>query len=382
MPTFNNRVLMLTAGALLATSACGGNATVPSGAVSAPGASSVVPGDTTPILKKLTKDVEIGSTVDPKNGDMGPRAISLVSANFGLKKGQLLVCNFDDSAGTAGNGTTIEVLDPAPGSKPVTFAQSTKIEGCDGDAITAGNDVYGAGSASGVVSEFTQAGKFKKSYGSPIQVPFADADAYCGEAYAPEDVYVGDSKTGSIIKLAFPVSSSGHAQVIQVISGFGINSGSGWSVLGPSGMQYDSTKHGSRCNDTLYIVDGVDNTVIAVSNASNLLEKNEIVVQPGGKTFKCAHAKSTCATLVYSGSPLNAPVASALLPNGNLIVANTQGGNKLVELTPAGKVLDTKTIDKSKVAHIFGLLAIGTSDSNTALFYTDTKTNTLQELEQ
>src|SRR5580704_15842974 len=112
MPTFNNRVLMLTAGALLATSACGGNATVPSGVVSAPDASSVVPTDTTPILKKLTKDVEIGSTVDPKNGDMGPRAISVASSNFGLKKGQLLVCNFDDSAGTAGNGTTIEVLDP------------------------------------------------------------------------------------------------------------------------------------------------------------------------------------------------------------------------------------------------------------------------------
>jgi hypothetical protein len=382
MPTFNNRVLMLTAGALLATSACGGNATVPSGVVSAPAASSVVPTDTTSILKKLTKDVDIGSTVDPTNGDMGPRAISLVPANFGLKKGQLLVCNFDDSAGTAGNGTTIEVLDPVASSKPVTFAQSTKIQGCDGDAITAGDDVYGAGQASGVVSEFTQAGKFKKSYGSPIEVPFADADAYCGEAYAPEDVYIGDSKTGSIIKLAFPVSSSGHAQVIQVMSGFGINSGSGWSILGPSGMQYDSTKHGSRCNDTLYIVDGVDNTVIAVSNASNLLEKNEIVVQPGGKTFKCAHAKSTCATLVYSGSPLNAPVASALLPNGNLIVANTQGGNKLVELTPTGKILDTKSIDKSKVAHVFGLLAIGTNDSNTALFYTDTKTNTLQELEQ
>jgi hypothetical protein len=382
MPTFNNRVLMLTAGALLATSACGGNATVPSGVVSAPVASFIVPNDTTSILKKLTKDVEIGSTIDPKNGDMGPRAISLVSGNFGLKKGQLLVCNFDDSTGTAGNGTTIEVLDPAPSSKPVTFTQNTKIEGCDGDAITAGNDVYGAGLLSGIVSEFTQTGKFKKSYGSPIEVPFADADAFCGEAYAPEDLYIGDSKTGSLIKLAFPISSSGHPQVIQVMTGFGVNTGSGWSVLGPSGMQYDSKKHGSLCNDTLYIVDGVDNTIIAVSNASSLLEKNEIVVQPGGKTFKCAHPKSTCATLVYSGSPLNGPVASALLPNGNLIVANTLGGNKLVELTPAGQVLATKTIDKSKTAHIFGLLATGTSDSNTALFYTDTQTNTLQELEQ
>ncbi|MGA8796862.1 MAG: hypothetical protein WB526_07330 [Candidatus Cybelea sp.] len=382
MPTFNNRVLMLTAGALLATSACGANATVPSGVVSPTGASSFVPDDTTSILKKLTKDVEIGSTVDRKNGDMGPRAISVARATFGLKKGQLLVCNFDDSAGTAGKGTTIEVLDPDPHSKPVTFTQSTKIEGCDGDAATATNQVYGAGLVSGLVSRFDQTGKLEKSHGSPIQVPFADADAFCGEAYAPEDIYIADSKTGSIIKLAFVPVSSGNVRLTQVITGFGVNKGSGWSVLGPSGMQYDNRKTGSLCNDTLYIVDGVDNTVVAVSNASNLLEKNEIVVQPGGKTFKCAHAKSTCATLVYSGSPLNAPVASALLPNGNLIVANTQGGNELVELTPTGKVLDTKTIDTSSVAHIFGLLATGTSDSNTVLFYTDTETNTLQELEQ
>jgi hypothetical protein len=130
------------------------------------------------------------------------------------------------------------------------------------------------------------------------------------------------------------------------------------------------------------MVDGVDNTVVAISNASNLLEKDEIVVQPGGKKFKCAYPTKTCATLVYSGSPLNAPVAQALLPNGNLIVANAKGGNTLVELTPTGKVLATKTIDTNKSADIFGLLAEGTDDSNTVLFYTDTATNTLQELEQ
>ena len=382
MPTFNNRMLMLTAGALFATSACGGNATVPSGVLSAPGASSAVPNDSISILKKLTKDVEIGSTVDPKNGDMGPRAISLARATFGLKKGQLVVCNFDDSAGTVGKGTTIEVLNPDPHSKPVTFTQSAKLEGCDGDAITATNQVYGAGLVSGLVSRFNQAGQLEKSHGSPIKAPFGDADAFCGEAYAPEDIYIADSKTGSIVKLAFVPVSSGNVRLTQVITGFSVNKGSGWSTLGPSGIQYNSKRTGSLCNDTLYIVDGVDNTVVAVSNASNLLEKNEIVVQPGGKKFKCAHPTKTCATLVYSGAPLNAPVASALLPNGNLIVANTQGGNTLVELTPAGKILDTKTIDTSTTADVFGLLATGTSDSNTVLFYTDTKTNTLQELEQ
>ena len=344
MPTFSNRVLMLTAGTLFATSACGGTTTVPTGVAFAPGASSAVPSDTTSILKKLTKDVEIGSTVDPENGDTGPRAISLVRSTFGLKAGQLLVCNFDDSAGTAGKGTTIEVFNPDPHSKPATFTQSTKVEGCDGNAVTAGNQVYGAGLVSGLVPLFDQTGKLQKSYRSQIHVPFADADAFCGLAYAPEDIYISDSETGAVIKLAFiPVSRGGKATITEVVSGFATNKGSGWSVLGPSGVQYNRTRTDNLCNDTLYIVDGVNNTIVAVSNASNLLEKDEIVVQPGGKKFKCVHPKDTCATLVYSGTPLDAPEASALLPNGNLIVANTKGGNTLVELTPTGHVLDTKS---------------------------------------
>ena len=70
----------------------------------------------------------------------------------------------------------------------------------------------------------------------------------------------------------------------------------------------------------------------------------------------------------------------AIMPNGNLIVANT-GNNTLVEMTPKGKVLDTKVVDTSKTSGIFGVAAAGTSDSNTTLFYTDTNTNTLHELE-
>jgi hypothetical protein len=387
MLRFDNRVLALGAGALFATSACAGSNTVPAGSPAAAqffsaARGSAAPADTTSILKKLTKDIEIGSTVDAKNGDMGPRAISLVRATFGLTKGQLLVCNFDDAAGAAGKGTTIEVLNPKAHSQPVTFTQTTKIEGCDGSAVTAANSVYGAGMDSHVVAQFNQTGKLENTYGAPIEAPFDDADAFCGLPYAPEDIYVSDAKTGSIVKLAFLPVSGGKAKAIRVISGFAVNKGAGWSVLGPSGIQYNNTRTGDLCNDTLYMVDGVDNTVVAVSNASNLLENDEIVVQPGGKTFKCTHPKKTCATLVYSGSPLDAPEASALLPNGNLIVANTQGGNKLVELTPTGKILDTKTIDTNSTADIFGLLATGTDDADTVLYYTDTKTNTLQELEQ
>ncbi len=383
MLSFNNRMLVLLAGTLLATSACGGNTTVPTGSslTSAPYARSVAPDDLSSILKKLTTDVVIGSTVDAQNGDMGPRAISLVRSTFVLKAGQLLVCNFEDSTGAAGKGSTIEILNPKPHSKPATFTQDTKIQGCDGDAITEQNQVYATGMLSGLLSKFDQSGTFVKSFSSLITAPFSDADAYCGEPYAPEDIYVSDSKTGTLVKVAF-TAVTGQTKLTEVIKGFGVNQGSGWSVLGPSGIQYNSHKTGSLCNDTLYIVDGANNTVVSVSNASQLLDKDEIVVQPGGKTFKCSHPTSTCAKLVHSGSPLNAPVASALLPNGNLIVANTKGGNKLVEMTPGGKVLATKTLDASMTAHVFGLLATGTTDSDTALFYTDTDTNTLHELKQ
>lgn len=383
----NNRAALLVVGALLATSACAGNNTVPAGAgatnaalqLSMPQMGGVSPDiDNTSILKRLKKDVAIGSTVDPTNGDTGPHGLDVVRATYILKKGQLVVCNFANKAGDPGKGTTIDLLDPTPGAKPVRFAQTAEILGCAGVALSSGNDVFAAGWGKHVVEKFNQHGKPVKKYALPIFGPFSDADAFCNEPYAPEDMYVADAKTGSIVKFADGFYGNPHEEA--VVGGFA-HRGIGWNILGPSGMQYDAIKHGSLCNDTLYVVDGVDNTVVAISNASSLLVKNEIVVQPGGKTFKCAHPKTTCASLVHSGAPLDAPYASAFLPNGNLIVANTKGGNKLVELTPAGKVLDVKAVDKSAIAHVFGLVAVGTTDDNTVLFYTTTADNTLHKLE-
>jgi hypothetical protein len=333
-------------------------------------------------LKKLTKDVVIGSTVDPSNGDKGPRAISIVAAgNAVLKTGQLLVCNFENSAGTAGDGTTLEVLDAKPSSKPTRFFQSSAFEGCDGDAIAPSDAVYAAGLTSGKVAELAipysgTAYKLTKSYGSPIESPLGDSVEPVAKMYQGDYVFVGDSKTGSLD--IFSASNYGH-KLLQGVTGFAVNGGSAGTRLGPSGEQY--TDAGKV--DTAYVVDGVTNTIVAVSGIAKLLEKDEIVVKSGGKTFDCKQKKYTCAHLVYSGAPLDAPLASALLPNGNLIVANTQGtANTLVELTPAGKILDTKVVDTSSTQGVFGLVAAGTSDSNTVLYYTDTNDNSVHELER
>jgi len=366
-------LLAITVG--LATASCGGNASsLPANlANSAVSSAAGRPADTTSILKKLTKDVVIGSTVDPSNGDKAPNAITVVAHNYVLKEGQLLVCNFDNSSGKAGAGTTLEVLDPTAGSKPTRFTQSSDIEGCDGSAIAGNNSVYGSGLTSGDVEWFSVKGAPLKTY-STMKAPLNDAYAGPQGKYVPDYIFAG-SNTGAVSNIS--VGSYGTGQALEVISGFPTDKSGPSGQLGPTGLQYNTSL------DTLYVVDGANNAIYAVTHASYLLEQDEIVVESGGKTFKCKHPQTTCAHLVYSGSPLDAPMASALLPNGNLIAANTGGtANTLVELTPAGQILDTKVVDKSATQGVFGLAAIGTDDANTALFFTDTNSNNVQELEQ
>ncbi len=378
--SYNRAALVLLA--LFSTSACGGAGAVPASAgysafpISGLDASNESPADATSILKKLKKDVVIGSTVDPKNGDAGPRAISIVQTKGVLKQGQLLVCNFDDKAGKAGQGTTIEVLDPKPGSLPKRFVQSNDIEGCDGAAVTGTDQVYASGLLGKAVVDFTEKGSLKKEYsGSPFGSPFADFNnGKAPKEYQPDYLWVSDVETGSII--SYSVDFFGNGTPLQVATGFAVNKSGPAARLGPSGLQYDAP------HDILYIVDGMTNTLVEFTGASDLLEKDEIVVLPGGKTFKCEAKKFTCGKLIYSGSPLDAPLAASLLPNGNLIVANTKGkANTLVELTPAGQVLDTRVVDTSATQGVFGLVSAGTTDSNTVLYFTDKNDNNVHELE-
>ncbi|HEX3369701.1 MAG TPA: hypothetical protein VHS56_09020 [Candidatus Cybelea sp.] len=365
----------------LALSACGAQVPSTGGAVSPalPAATArarhVPLTDEKSVLKILTKDVTIGSTVDAKNGDQAPRALSIAhgSPHGVLTKGQLVVCNFEDSSGNAGAGTTIEYLDPTAGAKPQRFAQNAALKGCDGAAVHPHDGtVYGAALTTDELVDLGKKGAMVKSYGGKLFAdPFSDIITNPSQNFSPLYVYVGTT-SGTIVSVS--VGFYGNGVATEVAKGFATNKGSqGW--LAPSGFQYDQD------SDTLYIVDGVSNTVVAFNNASDLLDKDEIIVQPGGKTFKCRYPKTTCGSVVYSGSPLNGPMASALLPNGNLIVANTQGtANTLVELTPAGKVLDTKVIDSSSTQGVFGLAAKGTTDSNTVLYYTDTNDNSVHEL--
>jgi hypothetical protein len=375
-------ILSLMAASMLLT-ACNSHAIPPatSPAFSTGDSSIVDDVDTTSILKKLKKNVTIGSTVDPTNGDQGPRGLAWVAAGSGaLSKGQLLFCDFEDKSGAAGKGTSVDKIDSKSGSKPGTFAQNVKSAGCADDSLSpASDDVYTAGVSSHVVARYSPSGKLNKTWGKPLVTPFSVVDAACvGGAvhcgYSAEPVFTSDATTGAIV--VFSANQYGIRKPTAVISGFAVNKKSGWSALGPSGLTFNTAKKG-----TLFVVDGVDDTVVSINNATELLAPGEIIVLKGGKTFKCKYKKTTCGTLVHAGTPLAAPVAMTLLPNGNLIAANTQGGDMLVEMTPTGKILATKLVDKSKTGGIFGLRAIGKTDNDTVLYYTDRNDNSVHELE-
>src|SRR5581483_10263983 len=257
MKNLDRRLALPAMLAALAASACNGG--IPATGVersAAPQAAPLTalrPADDTSMLERLTKDVVIGSTVDPKNGDTGPRAVAVVKSKFGLKKGQLLVCNYADASGVPGNGTTIEVLDSKPNGTPAQWAQSNNIKGCVGDALTTvGNQEYAAGQTSGVVAWFDQNGNFKKTFGSPLVRPLSNADAFLTNFYEPEFIFTSDAKTGAIVSLS--AGHYGNGKLLQVVTGFAVNKGRGWSALGPSGLSYDKSV------DTLYVVDGVDDT--------------------------------------------------------------------------------------------------------------------------
>ncbi len=384
------------AASLVAFSACGGGGVAPNGATlstlpssqKASASADARPFDSTSVLKRLTKDVTIGSTVDSENGDKGPRAISVVMTNNGkLKKDQILVCNFDDSKGNAGKGTTIEQFSPASNSKPSRFFQNSNIEGCDGDAMTSGDQVYASGMTSGLVVWIDQNGKLKKAYGKPLTMPIADSETPPLYDYSPEFVFAGNGDTGTVDSLSLGGYGTHHP--LEIINGFPVNEGAGWNAQGPSGFAYwcgalpgaygCSEIHGTA--DTLYVADGDCNAIVAVDHVSSLLVKDEITVGAGCKSFKCLYPSTSCGKLVKAGAPLNRPFAATILPNGNMVVANT-ANNTLVELMPSGKVLATRVVDKSKTPGIWGLFAIGKGDGSTAIYYTDTNGNELHKLEQ
>jgi hypothetical protein len=366
--------IALTAVAALAAAACSNSAgSMPptqSAATSATMQEAQSPDSNVSILKMLTKQVVIGSTIDPKFGQLNPYGLTVAPITSGkYTKGDLVVCNFNDNKNVQGTGFTVVALHPKPGSKPVLVSSSKTLVGCDALALGPFDDIWAAAFTANdnpVISaqDSLEANLKGKPYDRPFGQIFAQPKSGTPAFYESN---AGDGTIVRIGALSFAATA--------IASGFAVNHGKPGSIFAPSGLAYNPV------GDILYVVDGTNNTVVAFDDVTKI-PADGIIVEPGGKTFKGPSAKH--AHLIFAGSPLNGPVSSALLFNGNLVVGNTtnpSGKNIMVELSPTGKVLDTVNVDKGAAGAIFGMVATGTSAADTKLYFNDDNDNNLQVLE-
>jgi hypothetical protein len=153
------------------------------------------------VLKFLTRQIVIGSTIDPLNGDRNPYGLSIDASPrlHGPPTNNLYACNFNSQANVPGKGTTLITLAPKPGSKPKRYIQNNSLLGCAAVANAPGPSVWAA--AFGAMSE-THVYKrhLQKAYAGGSYVnPFGTIFASGGGLYPYTAIFASDATTGSIV---------------------------------------------------------------------------------------------------------------------------------------------------------------------------------------
>ncbi len=320
------------------------------------------------VLATLNTETTIGSDVDPVTGDVNPYGLAVAPVTAGkLTAGDLVVCDFNDKSNVQGTGNAIVALHPVAGSTPTHITNAKDLLGCNALAM-APNDIiwaadFGANNAPLVGPHgaiLTTLSQF------PWKHPFGEAFVPPINSQSWPAFYISNAGDGTLVRVTiFPT----HFAFMTVATGFPVNHGAPGSILSPSGLNYRSD------GDVLFVVDGANNALYAISHISSVGAEG---IRVHGLSFTGPNASD--ARVVYSGAPLNGPISSAILPGGNIAVGNTldpSGKNLIVEISPTGGLLSVKNVDTGAAGAIFGMVATGTSPANAKLYFNDDNSNTL-----
>jgi hypothetical protein len=328
----------------------------------------------------------IASTV-PRNGDVNPYGTVLIAHRQGkLRRGNVLISNFNNKANLQGTGTTIVQI--SPGGHRTTFAHITasKLPGaCPGGvglstalAVVHGWVVVGSLPTSDGMSPTAKAGclivldsrgRVRETFsGHGINGPWDMASVELGHAAA--ELFVTNVLNGTVaakgavvhrgtvlrLLLGFP---AGHAPrliaVTKIGSGFAERTDPGALVVGPTGV-------GIGRRGTLYVADSVRNRITAIRAALS------------------RHSSAGTGRTVTRNGALRTPLGLTIAPNGDVLTVNGANG-KLVETTPGGAQIATRQLDSSGsppgAGALFGLVVKG---HGSGVYYVDDATNTLRLL--
>jgi hypothetical protein len=380
----------LAAAAALALAGCGGSSSSSSTAASAPATSSTSTTSSntttvaTPFLSALNKVSTLASTV-PANGDINPYGLAMVPSSIGkLHSGSLLASNFNGKSNNQGTGTTIVQVSASgksslfakisarslPGSCPGGVGLTTALSVLPGGYVIVGSlpttNGKSATASYGCLIVLDSRGHPVSTIAGPnIQGPWDMTAATQGSntTVFVSMVLNGGPKKGlhtvknsTVLRIQL---SSGAGQPPKVVSQTVIANAIPWRddptalAIGPTGVALAP-------NGTLYLADTLDNRISAIPQAMT----RTTPAHDGGTT-------------ISEGKHLKQPLGLALAPNGDILTTNAGDGN-IVETSPAGQQLLTRTADKKTGAGtLFGLVV---DPAGNGVFYVDDGDNTLRLL--
>ena len=384
-----------------ATAATPAVTTSPTATVSATTSATPTPAPTTtppaapvvPVALGAKADTSVGSAVAP-NGDTHPYSVSVVPPGYTgspLLPGDVLVGDIANSAGVKGRGTTILRFHAGASSvfSTAVTAPVAQVFNGNGSALwVAGYGATDTGTDGKVYVLHTQTGTTvpvtAPTSGSATPTPtvttsatpvttvsgdpftggvIADGHGAWGIEYnhsSTAPAYFWANADGTIVRddhLAQPfdtTTSTANVQTTLATIAHGASpSIAGGTVVAPQGLVYDAV------TDTLYVTDAVDSQILALKGAATATT----AITP---------------TVVVTGGPLHSPRGLAVDPlTGNLLVTNGAVDNKLVEITKAGAVVATRTLDAGAAGAIAGIATTSDAAGQTQVYYVNDNTNTL-----
>ena len=275
-----------------------------------------------------------GVAVSPNGGSVYVASYHSVTHFFAAPQGQLSYdgCISDDGTG----GSCVD----APGS-PFNNAQSVAVS-------PDGRSVYVVGTYAGTVDHFFAAPQGQLSYdgcisndgsgGLCVDAPGSPLDHPTSVAVSPDgkSVYVTSGVSNSIAH--FFVAPQGQLSYDGCVS----SDGSGGFCADAPGTPLDGADGVAVSPDSrsVYVVSGFSNTVTHFFAAPQGQLSYDGCVSDNGSGGLCADAP---------GSPLNAPTAVAVSPDGRSVYTTSGNGNAVVHFTaaPQGQVTYDSCISDS-----------------------------------
>jgi hypothetical protein len=345
------------------------------------------------ILSQLSRIAVIGSTVDaaaPTAAQGGnPYGLTIAPATSGpIAQGDLIVCNFNDSAGTEGAGTTLVGLHPSAGATPYNIAQSTSLQGCNAVAMLADDSIAAAAYSANTLPLVSSTGTLGSAFAAePFAQPWGAAYVPATSA-APAALYVTNvgSGTGTASIDRIELNGDAAANFTEIAKGF-CGSGKPGAIYAPAGLTYDPSI------DTLYVVDTSSYSVLALSNVSKIGSDGVLVNGGcGGATptpaLQFSGPSAAFARVIASGGQFNAPISAALLMDGDLIVGNgdldsPSTPNLAFEISASlGFVGKPLQLDGGMAGALFGIAATVDSAGNQIIYFNDDNTSKVNVLTQ